>query len=324
VDEGQEERPEWLEQLHEASDRLHVCRVHSPSGSVDELPINRLRNYAIDRVLDKTSSDRRPVCSVRSRRAATECDWFVIPYPQVETSHMLYVDADFIPSEDAYSMILEVLKADPDKVGDPKAAFVVPAFAVSGGCKQMYQCKRNFASRVPKDFQELTKALQEKTVTSFGFISELHGDTDYDAWYEQEVPQIRALECLRTLRYEPYIVVKKTADLPHFDERFTGYGKNKVQWLVHLRFQGWVFFVLPRVFVAHMPHPVSAARVNWKMKMERKMNHLFDDFLHEMYQKAVSENLPPARIPMCPSEQTAEAREGQAEERIFDDAKSTA
>lgn len=38
-----------------------------------------------------------------------------------------------------------------------------------------------------------------------------------------------------TLRFEPYLVVRKTHLLPKFDERFLGYGKNKIQWSANAR-----------------------------------------------------------------------------------------
>ena len=54
---------------------------------------------------------------------------------------------------------------------------------------------------------------------------------------------------------EPYIVVKKSAKLPHFDERFVNYGKNKVQWIIHLRLLGYQYYVLSHSFAIDVPHP---------------------------------------------------------------------
>lgn len=32
------------------------------------------------------------------------------------------------------------------------------------------------------------------------------------------------------LRFEPYVMVRKSSVLPEFNEQFFGYGKNKIQW----------------------------------------------------------------------------------------------
>ena len=49
--------------------------------------------------------------------------------------------------------------------------------------------------------------------------------------------------------------MKKTARLPHFDERFVNYGKNKVQWIIHLRLLGYKYYVLSQSFAIDVPHP---------------------------------------------------------------------
>ena len=36
-------------------------------------------------------------------------------------------------------------------------------------------------------------------------------------------------------RYEPFVVLPRAASTPTFDERFHGYGKNKVELIIHLR-----------------------------------------------------------------------------------------
>ena len=50
-------------------------------------------------------------------------------------------------------------------------------------------------------------------------------------------------------------MVKKSKDLPQFDERFVNYGFNKITWLHHLIRRGYYFGVISRCFVMDMPHP---------------------------------------------------------------------
>mgnify|MGYP004686284661 FL=1 len=54
---------------------------------------------------------------------------------------------------------------------------------------------------------------------------------------------------------EPYVFVKRSAKLPRFDERFVNYGKNKVQWIIHLRLLGYKYYVLSHSFAVDVPHP---------------------------------------------------------------------
>mmetsp|Transcript_16259 Transcript_16259/g.30766 ORF Transcript_16259/g.30766 Transcript_16259/m.30766 type:complete len:105 (-) Transcript_16259:86-400(-) len=52
---------------------------------------------------------------------------------------------------------------------------------------------------------------------------------------------------------------------PYYDERFHGYGKNKIQNIVHLQFKGYAFSVIPALgFLTHHPHPHSKAMEKWK------------------------------------------------------------
>ena len=47
---------------------------------------------------------------------------------------------------------------------------------------------------------------------------------------------------------------------PNYDERFHGYGKNKIELISHLRKAGYRFVILPEGFLIHNPHPESFAR----------------------------------------------------------------
>lgn len=52
-----------------------------------------------------------------------------------------------------------------------------------------------------------------------------------------------------------YLLVQKMDSLPLYDERFVGYGWNKVQWIEHLRYIGYRFYVFNNGFIIHCPHP---------------------------------------------------------------------
>lgn len=52
-----------------------------------------------------------------------------------------------------------------------------------------------------------------------------------------------------------YMMVRKVPHLPLFDERFVDYGKNKVQWIIHLRMIGYKYHVLSQSFAIDVPHP---------------------------------------------------------------------
>ncbi|GJQ75251.1 hypothetical protein Trydic_g9850 [Trypoxylus dichotomus] len=57
------------------------------------------------------------------------------------------------------------------------------------------------------------------------------------------------------MNFEPYVVVM--SNVTKFDERFIGFGWNKVSHIMELEAQGYEFIVLPDVFVVHKPHAPS-------------------------------------------------------------------
>lgn len=55
--------------------------------------------------------------------------------------------------------------------------------------------------------------------------------------------------------YEPYVVV--TSDVVEYNEKFVGFGWNKVSHIMELEAQNYEFLVLHDAFIVHKPHAPS-------------------------------------------------------------------
>ena len=83
---------------------------------------------------------------------------------------------------------------------------------------------------------------------------------------------------------------------PYYDERFYGYGKNKIQQVLHLRARGYEFAVIPACgFLTHHPHPISNTRKIWKGDkkkgkggLQTKMESLFKQYKAELKKEYTS------------------------------------
>jgi len=110
-----------------------------------------------------------------------------------------------------------------------------------------------------------------------------HGSTRYAEWLEQERHELLPIECVHSNRYEPYLVVRYCRGLPPFQTAFSGYGKNKVSWILQLRREGWSLLQIS-AFLVHYPHVDSKARLAWNggsdgRRIPRpKGNHRGSDF----------------------------------------------
>lgn len=93
---------------------------------------------------------------------------------------------------------------------------------------------------------------------------------------------------------EPYVVLpwcpSSKSDnprplTPYYDERFYGYGKNKIQHISHLRYRGVQFSVIPQAFTVHHPHPESSVKQVWNNRNENALHGKMD----KLYQKYMTE-----------------------------------
>ena len=156
----------------------------------------------------------------------------------VKTSHYFVVDVDFWPSVE----LRESVEAQIDGWGERKRALVVPNFQRNGhGCRNDANhaaCREAYEGHsttnklsMPETFSELLEC--ERNTECIVFDGEYNptgqSSTDIRAWRKLGGGEAMAVTCLKSGRYEPFVVLRKSDETPTFDERFHGYGKNKVQ-----------------------------------------------------------------------------------------------
>ena len=88
----------------------------------------------------------------------------------------------------------------------------------------------------PNTKQALRRCTQRRKCGRFRPFDRLH-DYFFMRWYSLAYNDLLTpVTCFKSDTQEPYVVVRKSPDLPRFDERFVNYAYNKVQWIEHLRF----------------------------------------------------------------------------------------
>ena len=156
----------------------------------------------------------------------------------VQTPYTFLSDIDFLPMNGLYLYLKEAIKV----LGADKRAFIVPAFETL-----LYRFK------FPASKSELLKMLENGAIFTFRYHvwKAGHSATNYDHWKSTTVPY----RVSWSHDYEPYIVVR--SDALKYDERFVGFGWNKVSYIMELDAQGYEFVVLPDPFIIHLPHAPS-------------------------------------------------------------------
>jgi len=194
-----------------------------------DYPVNRLRNLALSRV---------------------------------RTTHVAYVDIDFWPSTDLY----ETLRQRPvraELAATHKNALVVPALALKRVCGEYYECRSENIRRMPETRDDAIPLVLNRTITAFDPTNfGGHGSTRYAEWLSQDRDELLPIQCVHSNRYEPYLVVRYCRELPPFQTAFSGYGKNKMSWMLQLRREGYRL-LQTNSFVVHYPHLDSKARLAW-------------------------------------------------------------
>jgi hypothetical protein len=235
----------------------------------------------------------------------------------IKTSHVLVVDVDFVPSMSLDEKIHENLQLRNQQrvvvdgmIDEDRDAIVVPAFE-----RVLNKpCTTANSTFIPRTLSDLMICVEDENCTVFQISNnwEGHHSTRTESWLkgdfygpEIHLPDnsttrlIKDVECFDSMRYEPYVVIRwcpsgEHADAPkpvapYYDERFYGYGKNKIEMVSHLRFMGYKFSILPEGFIVHNPHVESVAKKAWNnvrdFKLHENMDGLYPQFLHDLARK---------------------------------------
>ncbi|XP_056134931.1 xylosyl- and glucuronyltransferase LARGE2s [Lampris incognitus] len=158
----------------------------------------------------------------------------------VNTPYVFLADVDFLPMYGLYDYLRKsVVQLD---MAHTKKALVVPAF-------ETLRYRLSF----PKSKAELLSMLDMGTLYTFRYHvwTKGHAPTDYAKWRTATTPYKVEWEA----DFEPYVVVRR--DCPEYDQRFVGFGWNKVSHIMELDAQEYELMVLPNAFMIHMPHAPS-------------------------------------------------------------------
>ncbi|GMT35690.1 hypothetical protein PFISCL1PPCAC_26987 [Pristionchus fissidentatus] len=185
-----------------------------------------------------------------------------------KTDFAYLADVDFIPSKYLYTSLRELLKTAEMN----KKALVIPAFEISSTERIQF----------PETKEELLEDWDEGKVQPFrtNIWPAGHNATDYEQWRDSE----ESYEVQWQPGYEPYAVIARNST-PLYDERFVGFGWNKVSHLMSLHAEGFKFEVVPDGFTVHHPHPPSfeISRYRGSSLYRKCMRLLRNEFARDLH-----------------------------------------
>eukprot|EP00794_Sanderia_malayensis_P017939 gene17939-19730_t len=173
-----------------------------------------------------------------------------IALQQANTPYVFLCDIDFLPVPGTY----ERLKRIASGRNMTRKAVVVPAF-------ETYKYKLEF----PRSKAELLSAIDQGIVSKFrnNVWPQGHAPTNFEKWKSSS--QNYKIEWKPD--FEPYVMIKRD-HAPLYDQRFVGFGWNKVSHIMALHALKYEFVVAAAVFIIHMPHAPSFDLVNYRLNTQ--------------------------------------------------------
>ncbi|KAK3720769.1 hypothetical protein QZH41_011787 [Actinostola sp. cb2023] len=193
------------------------------------------------------------------------------------TPFVFLTDIDFLPMPEMDVYVRQMLKAS--TTSNAKKAYVIPAFETP-------RYKLNF----PRSKPDLLSLWDLGNVFTFrsNEWSKGHAPTNYAKWRTATTPYTVQWE----EDFEPYIVVPK--DIVRYDDRFVGFGWNKVSHIMEVHAQGYEFVVLPNAFIVHLPHSLSFDIFKFRSShhYRRCIKELKEDFIKYLLEKYGQDRFP--------------------------------
>ncbi|XP_028431122.1 xylosyl- and glucuronyltransferase LARGE2s isoform X2 [Perca flavescens] len=186
------------------------------------------------------------------------------------TPYVFLTDVDFLPMYGLYDYLRRsMVQLD---MAHTKKALVVPAF-------ETLRYRLSF----PKSKAELLSMLDMGALYTFRYHvwPKGHAPSNYAKWRTATTPYKVEWEP----DFEPYVVVRR--DCPEYDQRFVGFGWNKVSHILELDAQEYDLMVLPNAFMIHMPHAPSfdISKFRSSSSYRNCLNTLKDEFHQDLSRK---------------------------------------
>lgn len=217
-----------------------------------EYPINALRNLAADQALSKV---------------------------------VLLIDVDFVPSSDLRPALSQAAAAAAATASDSeidcidRTCIVIPTWEESESGR---------LDKLPRDVTALLPLVRGGLVQPFQskIFAKGHAPTDFCRWLSASEPYTVDYAD----KFEPFVAMRWGPGTPRFDERFRGYGNNKIQFFRHVAHEGFRFVVWPKHFFIARGHAKSQAWLDMyggsnshgSDKLRAMKKKLYTDFVQEL------------------------------------------
>ena len=180
------------------------------------------------------------------------------------TPAVLISDADFLPMEGLAGRLKDWLLKEESVSNSNNRAYIVPAFETL-----------RYRFSTPEDKSQLIQMWDDGLIDTFRHFEwpRGHSATNYTFWRESD--SLYRVDW--DMDFEPYVLLPRK--FTPFDQRFVGFGWNKVSFIIELDAAGIELWVLPDVFMIHMPHSPSLDISHFRE------NNVYRNCLLEMKQK---------------------------------------